>query len=125
MEESKIWRSGDGIVVIDHGFMANVTQTVLDDVIDQLKALGGKRVPLFIKSSGQILISDEVLTYQKPEFAKYICALAIFTPSHSARSYAKRYMELLGPQKYPVKAFNKEELALAWLEQFVVEHSEI
>jgi hypothetical protein len=119
MEETKVWLGTDGVIRIDHGFMANVTSVVASDVISQLKKLVIDKAPLLVKSSGQLLIEDEVLFFDLPKYYCHISALAIFTPSHSAREHAFNYMRTMSNIKFPVQAFTCEKIALEWLLEYV------
>ena len=119
MEETKVWLGSDGVIRIDHGFMANVTPIVAKDVIAQLKKLAIDKAPLLVKSSGQLLIDEEVLFFDLPEYYCHISALAIFTPSHSAREHAFKYMRMMSNINFPVRAFTCENIALEWLLEYV------
>lgn len=87
--------------------------------IERLKEItGNKKVCMLIDVSNTAESSRELRDYVAEELPKLVKAIAMVSSSALGKMLANLFFSLKS-QPYPVKMFNNEKEALAWLRQYL------
>ena len=116
----KIWLGDDGIVRYESH---PGSEESLEDAQENVKAgaslSGGMKRPILINSRGiKSLRREARMYYAGEENAKHTIAAAIVISSPVARVIANFFMGL-NKTKFPTRLFTSEEMAIAWLKEFL------
>lgn len=118
---ARLWRNPQGIMRGKILALSMITPQQIQENIEVLRQLHGlKASPLLLDIRlVQMLPHQEARTlFRNPDVVSMLSAVAFWTDSNIGIMMVNFFIRVSRPP-FPVRAFQKEEKALAWLEQFL------
>lgn len=114
-----IWRDENGIL---YAILKKTPPPTMEQTIEAIngykKVTGGEKHCIMIDVTHSPQSSREVREYAAKELPKLFKAMALLSKSALGKMLANLFFNLKS-QPYPVKMFNTEKEARAWLEKFI------
>ena len=116
---STIWFDEDGILCSRSKKAPPSTIEESKKTLEEFnKFLNGKKVCMLLDTTNSGQSSKETREFAAAEFPKFTKAIAFFSASPLGKMVANIFFSIV-KQPYPVKMFNDEKSAKAWLKQYL------
>lgn len=116
----RVWIDREGIVWVDYGFHAVLTEALVREAYRQGRILTGRRrAAVLIKGHNILEVEWEAYRFARcPEVSEATSAMALLVTTPLERYLAKIFLLYHRPA-HPVRVFSNQEAAIAWLRPYI------